>query len=54
VADLWAANGALLVFLAGREVGSLGQFCWGAGTRSVGVLLMLHVHVIPEIVRGRD
>jgi hypothetical protein len=67
VADLWAANGALLVFLAGREVGSFGQFCWGAGhitcmypARSVGacvhvrVLLMLRVHADPEIVRGRD
>ena len=28
---LWADRGALLVFLAGREVGS-GHFCWGAGT----------------------
>ena len=33
-ARLWADSGALLLFLAGRKVGS-GHFCWGAGTHYI-------------------
>jgi poly(3-hydroxybutyrate) depolymerase len=32
-ASVWSGEGAMLVYLAGREVGEgSGQFCWGAGT----------------------